>query len=264
MGDRWGPPRLIALDIDGTILDAGRPISARVLSGVHKAIGDGVHVVLATGRPVISTRPVVAELGLEAGHILCSNGAVRVDTASGEVVSAHLFDAGPVVEWLRSLLPDVVFAVEQPGEENLVTGAFLDSNGTWPDRLVDDETLVANPVTRLTAWWHDHTAEELRARLNVAGFDRVSYTVDSVAPCLVAVPAGISKGSALEELRVELDVPADATLAVGDGSNDVEMLLWAGLGVAMGQAPDLVKAAAAEVTGTVDDDGLATILERWY
>jgi hydroxymethylpyrimidine pyrophosphatase-like HAD family hydrolase len=59
-------------------------------------------------------------------------------------------------------------------------------------------------------------------------------------------------------------VPAEATLAVGDGGNDIEMLRWAGLGVAMGHAPDEVKAAADEVTGSVHEDGLAQVLERWF
>jgi hydroxymethylpyrimidine pyrophosphatase-like HAD family hydrolase len=260
----WGPPRMIALDIDGTILDTGRPISKRVLSVVGNAVSRGVHVVLATGRPVVSTMPVLAELGLMAGNVLCSNGAVRVDTASGRILAMHRFDPAPVAARLRELLPGVVFAAEQPGEENLVTGPFLDTDGAFPSRTVDHDTLVARPVTRLTAWWHDRTADELRARVDPAGFTGVSVTMDRVMPCLVAVPAGISKGFALERLRVELDVAADATLAVGDGDNDVEMLRWAEYGVAMGHAPDILKAVAREVTGSVADDGLAAILERWY
>jgi hydroxymethylpyrimidine pyrophosphatase-like HAD family hydrolase len=263
LSETWGPPQLIALDIDGTILHGETPVSARVLAAVKNAVEAGVHVVLATGRPMISTWPVVTELGLVTGSVLCSNGAVWVDAASGELRLAHRFDPAPLVAELSAVLPDAIFAVERPGFENLVTGEFP-GFGTVPDLLVDHATLVAEPVPRLTVWWNGFTAAELGARVSAVELAEVNYTLDSSGPWLVAVAKGISKGSALERLRVDLGVPADATLAVGDGDNDIEMLRWAALGVAMGQANDTVKAAAHEVTGTFDEDGVADVLERWF
>lgn len=254
---------MIALDIDGTILTYDGQVSRRVLTGIGNAVAMGVPVVLATGRPVISTLPLLVNFGLTAGNVLCSNGAVRMDAASGKCLEAHRFDAGPMVERLRSLLPGALFAVEQVGAANLVTGRFP-SEGTWPEHVVDHATLVAEPVTRLTVWWHGHTVDEMSDRLSTASLDGVTLVQDHMAPCMVAIPAGITKGSALERLRIELDVAAESTLAVGDGENDIEMLRWAGHGVAMGHAPDTVKSAAQAVTGTIDDDGLATVLERWY
>jgi haloacid dehalogenase-like hydrolase len=263
MGSLWGPPQLIALDIDGTIMNGFTSVSQRVVAGVRNAVAGGAQVVLATGRPVISTLPVLAELGLTAGNVLCSNGAVRMDVASGTFLMLHRFDAGPVVNRLRELLPGALFAVERPGAQNLVTGS-LPLSETATDPVVDHATLVAEPVTRLTVHWDGHTGAELAARVGAAGLPGVTCMIAPVDPWLVAMSATISKGAALEALRLELGIPADATLAVGDGDNDLEMLRWAALGVAMGHAPDSVKAAAREVTGTIDDDGLATILERWY
>jgi len=78
------------------------------------------------------------------------------------------------------------------------------------------------------------------------------------------VPADVTKGSALEELRVSLGISSDDTLAIGDGSNDVEMLRWAACGIAMGQAPATVQAAADEVTATVLEDGAAQALSRFF
>jgi hydroxymethylpyrimidine pyrophosphatase-like HAD family hydrolase len=261
--ETWGPPRLVALDIDGTILHGDRPISPRVLAAVARAIEAGVHVVVATGRPMVGTWPVVTALGLVSGSVVCSNGAVLLDAASGELLLAHNFDAAPVVAKLRAMLPDAVFAIEQPGLENLVTGPFP-GFGTLPDRLVDHDTLVAAPVPRLTVWWNGYTAAELGEKIAALPLGEVNCTLDTGGPWLVAVARGISKGTALERLRVDLGVPADATLAVGDGDNDIEMLRWAALGVAMGQANDAVKAAAREVTGSIDEDGLAAVLERWF
>jgi hydroxymethylpyrimidine pyrophosphatase-like HAD family hydrolase len=263
VSDTWGPPRLIALDIDGTIVHHDRPISSRVLVAVRNAVAAGVHVVVATGRPMVGTWPIVSALGLVSGSVVCSNGAVLLDAASGELLMAHYFDPAPIVTLLREMLPDAIFAVELPGSENLVTGQFP-GFGTLPDRIIDHETLVSAPVPRLTVWWNGYTAQELGAKIGELSLGEVSYTLDTGGPWLVAVPKGISKGTALERLRVELDVPADATLAVGDGDNDVEMLRWAALGVAMGQANDTVKAAAREVTGSIEEDGLATVLERWF
>ncbi|MFL6145639.1 MAG: HAD family hydrolase [Labedaea sp.] len=262
--DPWGPPpRLIGLDIDGTIMNGFSSVSDRVVAGVRAAVAGGAHVVLATGRPVASTLPVLEQLGLTEGNVLCSNGAVRMDVASGEFLSLHRFDAAPVVRQLRALLPGALFAVELPGAHNLVTGTFPVSEAA-ADLVVDHRTLVAGPVTRLTVYWDGHTAAELVERIRAARLPEISYLVAPVDAWLIAVSSGISKGLALEALRVELGVAADATLAVGDGDNDLEMLRWAALGVAMGQAPDTVKAAAHEVTGSVEDDGLADILERWF
>jgi hydroxymethylpyrimidine pyrophosphatase-like HAD family hydrolase len=262
MGNPWGPPRLIALDIDGTLTNGFRsPVSRRVLAGVRNAVAGGVHVVLATGRPMITTVPVLAELGLTTGSALCSNGAVRMDVASGELLSAYRFDPGPVVDLLGELLPGALFAVEVAGAQNLVTGTFPLSE-TATDRIVDHATLTAEPITRLTVYWPGHSGPEMAARCARADLSTVSCMFGP--EFMVAVSAGISKGAALEHLRLELDVPVDLTMAVGDGDNDLEMLRWAGLGIAMGQAPDIVKAAAREICGTIDDDGLAAVLERWY
>src|SRR5262245_53040562 len=122
--DSWGPPRMIALDIDGTIMNGLDTVSERVLTGVRNAVTGGAHVVLATGRPVISTRPVLTQLGLTTGNVLCSNGAVRMDVASGEFLTMHRFEAAGLVDRLRELLPGAVFAVERPGRQNLVTAAL--------------------------------------------------------------------------------------------------------------------------------------------
>jgi hydroxymethylpyrimidine pyrophosphatase-like HAD family hydrolase len=262
--DTWGPPRLVALDIDGTILRVPEPVRPRVLAAINTAIERGAHVVLATGRSVHSTQPVLEQLGLVAGEVICSNGAVRMDLATGEYRTVHTFDATPIVDDLVELLPGAMFAVERLGTGNLVYGMPPNMiEPEWAGR-VDLVSLVAEPTTRLTLFWNGHTAEELGVRLGGAVMRGVTCTFDRADPWMVAVAEGITKAAALEQLRAELGIPIEATLAVGDGDNDIAMLSWAGRGVAMGQAPDEVKAAAHEVTGTFDDDGAASILERWF
>jgi HAD superfamily hydrolase (TIGR01484 family) len=252
------------LDIDGTILRVPQPVSPRVRAVVNNALASGTQVVLATGRSVYSTRPVLAELELVAGEVVCSNGAVRMDLASGEYRAVTQFDVAAMVEQLVEMLPGAMFAVERLGTGNLVYGVPPSMvEPEWGGR-VDLVALVAEPTTRLTLFWDGHTPEELGVRLNGTAFAGVTCTFDRTGPWMVAVAEGITKAAALEALRVELDIPIEETLAVGDGDNDIEMLRWAGLGVAMGQAPDVVKAAAREVTGTFDEDGVASLLERWF
>jgi phosphoserine phosphatase len=252
------------LDIDGTLLQVPGLVSPRVQAAVDKAVASGAHVVLATGRSVYSTRPVLDQLGLVTGHVVCSNGAVRMDLATGEFPAVHLFDAAPVVDRLLALLPGALFAVERLGDGTFTSGPVPTQVEPEWVRHVDLPALVAEPTTRLTLYWEGHTAKELNVRLNGTMLAGVTYNLDPVDPWMVAVAEGITKAAALEQLRSELDIPAEDTLAVGDGTNDIEMLRWAGRGVAMGQAPDVVKAAAGEVTGTFDEDGVASILERWF
>ena len=92
----------------------------------------------------------------------------------------------------------------------------------------------------------------------------VEWSVDHTEAWLTVVPLNVSKGAALEELRQEMGISASDTLAIGDGSNDVEMLRWAALGVAMGQAPARVHAVADEIGPSVLEDGAAQVLSRYF
>lgn len=258
-------PRLIALDIDGTITPVGREdIAPAVRAAINRAVDHGAHVVLSTGRSLVGTRPIVDDLGLRGTTAICSNGAVWWDTSTREVVRKVDFDPGPSVEHLRALLPDAVFAVELTGEGNLSLGRFPDGD-LWGDvREVPFEELAATPTSRLVMRWVGRTPEELALRMLDVELPGVQATCDHNEPWLTLTPLGVTKGAALEDLRSELGVSEQDTLAIGDGSNDVEMLRWAAHGVAMGQAPVAVQEVADAVTGTIFDDGAAAVLDRYF
>ncbi|MFF2555082.1 HAD family hydrolase [Nocardia sp. NPDC058058] len=238
-------PRLVALDIDGTICaEDGDPLLAHTMisPGVRTAVAavahSGTHVVLCTGRPVRSVRPFLSELGLSSGVAICSNGAIRLDAATGEILDRIVFDPAEPVALFRRLLPGAVFTAEDDG--------------------------VGDRTTRLAVHWPGRTGADLAAALSVASMPWIECSISLDTPWLVATAAGVTKASALEKLRVELGVAQGETLAVGDGVNDLHMLAWAAHGVAMGQAPDVVRAAADEVCLPVVEDGLATLLARWF
>ncbi|HEX8865871.1 MAG TPA: HAD family hydrolase [Lentzea sp.] len=253
----------MALDIDGTLTHVGsNDISPAVKAAVTRATEHGTHVVLCTGRSLIGTTPIAPQV--PASLALCSNGAVWWDPARDEITRRTTFDPGPTIKTLQALLPGSVFAVEQTGVGNLSLGSFL-PNDLWGETThATFDEMAATPTARLVMRWHDRTPEELAFAVRELELPGVSWTVDHTEPWLTAVPPDVTKGSALEELRISLGISADDTLAIGDGSNDVEMLRWAARGIAMGQAPATVQAAADEVTATVLEDGAAQALSQFF
>jgi hydroxymethylpyrimidine pyrophosphatase-like HAD family hydrolase len=256
-------PRLVALDIDGTLTPVGsNDISSAVRAAVTRVAEHGTKVVLCTGRSLIGTTPVAPQLPTSLA--LCSNGAVWWNPTTNEIIKHTTFDPGPTVKTLQALLPGAVFAVEQTGVGNLSLGHFLPGDlwGVTTDATFDE--VAATSTARLVMRWHDRTPAELAFAVRDLELPGVSWHVDHTEPWLTVVPENITKGSALEELRVSLGISAEDTLAIGDGSNDVEMLRWAARGIAMGQAPATVQAAADEVTGTVLEEGAVQALSRFF
>ncbi len=260
------PWRLVALDIDGTIVDHDDALSDRVRDAVSRlAQVDGVHVVISTGRSLDGTLPVLDRLSILEGWAVCSNGAVtlRLDPAlpdGYEVADYVRFDPTPALQLLREHLPTARYAVENVDGSRRLTAAFPEGELTGEQVIVPFDELVEGPAPRVIVRSPDHTPEEFLALAERLGLHGVNYAVGWTA-WLDLAPDGVSKASALEVVRERLGVPGTATMAVGDGRNDVEMLTWAARGVAMGQGVPEAKAVADEVTGPVEEDGLADLLE---
>jgi len=256
--------RLLALDLDGTTLNHMGELSPAVRDAIVR-LPEEVAVVVATGRSIIATTPILEALGLRQGYAVCSNGAltIELDPASElgySVIDMVTFDPRPVLEKLRVALPDALIAVEEPGIGFKVSRPFPAGELMGQSREVDWDELVAHPVTRVTLRQPESSAEDFMELVERAGLHEVSYAVGWSA-WLDINPEGVSKASALELVRRHLRVEPAQTIACGDQRNDLEMLHWAAWGVAMGNAPDEVKAIADEVTGDVDDDGLVPVLE---
>ena len=257
-------PHLVALDVDGTTINHAGVLSPAVRDAVQAVVAAGHHVIISTGRSIPATTFVLEELGIRTGYVVCSNGAVtlELDPAHDKgfrVIEAVTFDPAPALNLLRGQWPDAVIAVEDLGVGFKLSAPFPDGELQGELSVVPWEELVAEPVTRVTFRSPSGTAEDFLALTERIGLHGVNYAVGFSA-WLDLNPEGVSKGSALEILRRQLDIDPRRTVAVGDQRNDLEMLQWAARGVAMGNAPDEVKAAADEVTGHVDDDGLVPVL----
>lgn len=268
-GGRHVGDLLVALDVDGTIVDHDEVMTDRVREAVQRLAKAGAHVVVATGRSLHATLPIAQRLGLDAGYdgsyLVCSNGAVtvRLDSSLEEghqVVAVHTFDPSSVAGLLREQLPTGLFAVEVLGRGYKLTAPFPDGELSGEMEVVPFDELFTEPVMRVVVRSPEHTSAQFEALVDEVGLHGVAYSVGWTA-WLDLAPDGVTKASALEDVRLRLELRREDTVAVGDGRNDLEMLRWAARGVAMGNAPQEVKDAADEVTAPVDEDGLADVLD---
>jgi Cof subfamily protein (haloacid dehalogenase superfamily) len=270
----WSP-RLVALDIDGTLLKwveglgtAYEQVSPPVYDAVHRALDAGAVIVLASGRsPHGMTR--IADLldlhtdGADPVWIVASNGAVVFRYPPLDVVHEVTFDAAPAVQAVLEHHPTALVAVEERGVGYRVNRPFPPGELTGLMTTAPVDELVAGPVSRVIIRDPDATADDFVALAQRLGLHGTDYVVGWTA-WLDLAPVGVSKASGLELVADELGMDAAEVLAIGDGRNDIEMLQWAGRGVAMGQAVEVVREAADAVTGTVHDEGAATELARWF
>jgi Cof subfamily protein (haloacid dehalogenase superfamily) len=267
-------PRLVALDLDGTLF-ANEPstglveetVSPDVVAAVRRAYAAGAHVVLATGRSTFGITHVWDQLGLplNGAQVLAvaSNGSVTFRYPPVEVRSTVTFDASAIVRMLMAEVPHAAVAVEEVGVGYRLNRPFPDGEITGEMRLESVEELVAEPVTRVIIRDPHSSEEEFVELAEKLGLSGTNYFIGWTAWLDIA-PEGVSKASALADVAEELGVAQADVLAIGDGRNDMEMLRWAGRGVAMGQAPLEVQEAADDVTETVANDGVARELARWF
>jgi len=268
-------PRLVALDIDGTLLKwiegAGathEEISPAVYAAVHRALDAGAHVVLASGRSPHGMTGIADLLDLrgqddEQVWIVASNGAVITRYPPLELVREETFDAGPAVAAVLERHPRALVAVEERGVGYRVTDHFPEGELSGEMIVTAVEDLVAGPVSRVIIRDPAATADEFVALAADLGLHGTNYVVGWTA-WLDLAPVGVDKASGLAYVAGELGLTAADVLAIGDGRNDIEMLQWAGRGVAMGQAIQPVIDVADAVTGSVYDDGAATEIDQWF
>ena len=270
--DRW----LIALDVDGTVLHEDGTLSDVVVEQVQRVRELGHEVTLSTGRSVEMSLPILDRLGITPEYVVCANGAITLKrdpsaptaAVSPKYVREHVetFNPEEVLTTVRGHLASARYAVED------ADGLFLFSGGSLPEwdsavngRRVEFEELLHVRATRVVVISPEHAIEDFLAVVEKMGLHRVSYNVGWTAWLDIA-PDGVNKAVALERVRRLLKIPRERVMAIGDGRNDIEMLEWAtasGRGVAMGQSPEEVRAAAAELTGTDIEDGVAQILSTF-
>lgn len=254
---------LIALDVDGTIL-LPEGASERVLDAFHTLNESGATVVIATGRGTEGVRPVWRHLQADSGWSVCSNGAVAAHwnptfDDGVEIIRTHTFNPAPVIDRLCEAMPDVYLGVE-------VLKGFLISR-TFPGPVFFEDTwmrdvaeLRETDTPRLVAMAEGMEIMEFEATIREMGIGDIAQYAVGWTTWVDIGPKGCTKATGLQDLVDELGIAPHATIAVGDGMNDIEMLTWAAHGVAMGSALPEVRRAANAVTGSVENDGAAAVM----
>jgi 5-amino-6-(5-phospho-D-ribitylamino)uracil phosphatase len=254
---------MVALDIDGTIVDLDGALPEAVRKAVGMVLDAGVPVVLATGRSWHGTRPVFDELGLPPGPSVCSNGAVIVSYPPQQIHKAITFDPRSVIKKVVEFAPGTLIAVEEIGRGYRLNDHFPGGDLTGEMIVESIEQLSSRPVTRIILRDPSASEEDFTKLARHLGLKGVSYFVGWSAWLDIA-PEGVNKATALAEVAEGLGVSAADVLAFGDGRNDIEMLRWAGRGLAIGDAPDEVKAVADDVAARFIDGGPIAELRRWF
>ncbi len=259
---------LVALDIDGTVLHEDGTLSDAVIEAVGAARDAGHEVMLATGRSVAMTLPILERLSINPRYVVCSNGAITL-ARDPDAPTAYrrefvaTFDPTQVLTTIRENLPSANYAVEDAAGTYRYSGYFPDGAlGTISEKVEFDDLFITE-ATRVVVISPEHEIEDFLSVVDRMGLHRVSYNVGWTAWLDIA-PDGVNKAVALERVRELLDIPRSRVIAIGDGRNDIDMLAWAsefGRGVAMGQAPKDVRDVANEATGTDLDDGVAAVLK---
>ena len=263
--------RLVATDLDGTLLDPSGHVTARTRAALDAARAAGIVVVPVTARQPIGLRAIAEEAGFD-GWALCGNGAYGIRLGTHEQLFATEI-AVPVQQRiaheLGALIPDLLFASVREAGEVFVAQEGYAEVATLSDHKRDPRTMGAVPLADVLATASlklviRHAAiapAEIFAVLRTLDQTGFAATL-SGAPFVEVMAEGVTKATGLAQLCARLGIDRTEVLAFGDALNDVEMLQWAGRGVAMANAEPEALAVADEVTASNADDGVAVMLER--
>jgi Cof subfamily protein (haloacid dehalogenase superfamily) len=261
----WTRPRLVATDLDGTIVPKSGEISDRTVRALQRVETAGVPVVFVTGRPTRWMHAIAERTG-HTGLAVCSNGAVVYDLPTEQVVEQFPIpvDVGlDVARRLRAALPDVTFAVELVGGFSHEP-AYLSREPARALRVAGVEDIYDAPAVKLLARHEVLDADELLAAARDVLGDVVEPTHSSTSGLLEISAAGVSKATTLAHLCDERGIDARDVLAFGDMPNDLPLLAWAGTAYAVANAHLEVLDAVALHCPSVDDDGVAQVLESVF
>ncbi|NUP73172.1 MAG: HAD family hydrolase [Sinomonas sp.] len=260
--------RLVASDIDGTILSRDGRISERTVRAFQACEAAGIAVVFVTGRPARWLTPLSEQLG-HTGTVICSNGALVYDLERMAVVSAQgiprhtMFEVRDIV---RGLFPETTFAAETPTEFVMETGFAEPRHRQLLDQVRHgelEELVTGDEVVKFMAKIEGMPAEDYFGAVapHVAHLVAITHSALDVT-MLEMAPLGVNKAVTLAEYAHALGVPPEDVVAFGDMPNDVEMLTWAGEGYAMSSGHPRALAATDLHAPGIEDDGVAQVLER--
>lgn len=264
---RVTPPRLMAFDLDGTLLDPTGSITPRTVTALKSAHDCGIRIVLATGRPPFMMGNLIEAVGPAITHGVMANGAVVCTFPDGQALHTVMFGIDRAVDTITRLrmvdhelgfaiATDVGFAAEPGFAARMPIPSRVPTSpdvlGAIAGATVAAKLLVFHPHIG-THDLIDELAQHLGSDLHATHMGTEVVEIG---------PTGVDKASGLKWLCDHLEVDAVDVIAFGDNTNDNSMLVWAGRGVAMNNAPELTRKLATDVTSTNGEDGVAAFIEK--
>ncbi len=258
--------RLIASDIDGTILGHDGKISTRTVAAFTAAADAGIDIVFVTGRPPRWLAPIREQMG-HLGTVICSNGALTYDLSAEQVLESHVLDWG-TVDSVRSIIRELAdesfFALESLAgfhvEEGFLRGRVVEQ-GDFPVGTLMPELAEAG-IVKMMAVLHAGSADEFLALVAPAVSSLITVTHSAPELAMLEMgPLGVNKAVTLAQYAAARGISSTDVVAFGDMPNDIEMLSWAGAGYAMASGHPSALAAAALQAPRFEDDGVAQVIE---
>ncbi len=259
--------KLLAVDIDGTLINNRREITPKTKEKVHLAISKGVVFTICSGRPVQGVRMITDQLGVDI-PVISYNGAMVVTGIGKKVI------------YSCSMRKEDVLEIERLGNERNTTIAVWSENklyvnrldarakkysmisGTEPIPYDDIEKLSERGISKVL--WYDEVEKIREYEKQLKGVLSSTVNFHTSQPIFLEfVDQKVSKAIALEKMGEYYGIQQEKIIAVGDGFNDLSMIEYAGLGVAMGNAPEGVKQAADYITQTNEKDGVAYVIDQF-
>jgi Cof subfamily protein (haloacid dehalogenase superfamily) len=259
--------KLLALDLDGTLVADLHTIPVRTQAAIRAATDQGVRVTIATGREYEITRKFVQMLGLTT-PLICYQGALIYDSQTDGIIASQglpLPLAHELIDLARSRnLALNLFLNGKAYTEQLTaqSQALFSDIGTLPVEVDNLKQVITTPPIKGLIVHSSRQGDVLAAQLQTSLGDQLSVFC-SLDELIEITSANVSKGQALKTLAAYYDIPQQAAMAIGDQDNDVEMIAWAGLGIAMGNASPKAKAAADYVAPPLSEEGAAWAIERF-
>ena len=264
--------QILVIDIDGTLLNRNGVISPIDREAVTTACRSGIRVSLSTGRVVNASRHILGNLGLDGYHMFF-DGALVTDPETAEEVYAEPIERellGDVVRFVREngnvieLYTSTQYFIEQDNWAVDIRRKFFNIEATFAnfDRVWQEERIIKATLPVRTPDEREKMArfeQQFGQKLHLTWTHTPAYPDDYY---INVINARASKGKALEELARFLKVPLSETAAIGDGVNDISLLSRAGMGIAMANAPDELKAVADHVVPDVENNGVRFAIEQ--
>ena len=265
--------KLLVLDVDGTLLNDAKEISKRTLASLLKAQQMGVRIALASGRPTYGVMPLAEELHLEdyGGYILSFNGGIIMNCKTKEVVFSRQIPAesnGKIIDLAQEHNVSILtyenrtLLTNRPEDQYVQLESRINTLKIIPMTIEELKAHVTFSVPKFLMTDDGDYLAMVEPKVKAAlGKNFSVYRSDPFF--LEILPKGIDKAQSLERLLAVIGVKREEMIACGDGYNDLTMVQYAGLGVAMGNGVLPVRKAADYITLTNEEDGVAHVVEKF-